>query len=172
MQNVVYTQFLCVFVSVLMKHKKTIYYHCNSASAQASHVTMVHANVSLTFNTVYLQTEKDQITQITNHRQSPLTPSLPWRHLKTTDKSATSETLNCLSSFFALACGKFFIEETHSTERRCRTKKYTVGRCVRASFSPEMSQAGAAKGLIHHLGCMYTSPASQFRCQSRPFAIW
>ena len=61
MQNVEFTHNF-LFVSVLIKHKTTIYYHCNSASTQASHVTMVPTNVSLPFNTVYLQTEKDQIT--------------------------------------------------------------------------------------------------------------
>ena len=39
--------------------------------------------------------------------------------------------------------------ETRSTESRCyRSRKYTVRRCVRAPFSPEILQAGAVKGLI------------------------
>ena len=42
--------------------------------------------------------------------------------------------------------------ETHSNQNRCyRTGKYTVCRRVRASFSPEILQAGAVKGLIYLL---------------------
>ena len=49
--------------------------------------------------------------------------------------------------FFALSCERIFMG-THSTESRCyRTGKYTVCRRVRASFSPEILQAGAAMGL-------------------------
>ena len=49
--------------------------------------------------------------------------------------------------FFALACQLVFIK-THIIESRCvyRTEKYTVCRRVRASFSPEILQAGAVKG--------------------------
>ena len=50
--------------------------------------------------------------------------------------------------FFALASGRDFTT-THSTESRCyRTGKYSVCRHVPASFSPEILQAGAVKGLI------------------------
>jgi len=49
--------------------------------------------------------------------------------------------------FFTLACERIFIK-THGIENRCyRTGKYTVCRLVRASFSPEILQAGAVKGL-------------------------
>ena len=49
--------------------------------------------------------------------------------------------------FFAPACERLFIT-THSTESRCyKTRKYTVCRHVHASFSPEILQAGAVKGL-------------------------
>ena len=49
--------------------------------------------------------------------------------------------------FFALACERTFIK-THSIQnRRYRTETYTVWRRVRASFSPEILQAGAVKGL-------------------------
>ena len=49
--------------------------------------------------------------------------------------------------FFALASEKTFIK-TYITESGCyRIGKYTVYRRVRASFSPEMLQAGAVKGL-------------------------
>ena len=48
--------------------------------------------------------------------------------------------------FFALACERIFFE-THSIKSRCyRTGKYTVCRRVRASFSPEIVQAGAVEG--------------------------
>ena len=81
-----------------------------------------------------------------------LTPSLPWCHFKTTNKSTKFETLNCfcLKFFLALACGKIFIK-TRSIQSRCyRTGKYTVYRRDRASFSPEILQAGAEKGLNIH----------------------
>ena len=49
--------------------------------------------------------------------------------------------------FFALSRERIFVE-THSTGSRCyRTGKYTACMCVRASFSPEVAQAGAVKGL-------------------------
>ena len=42
--------------------------------------------------------------------------------------------------------------KTRNTESRCyRTEKYTVCRCVRASFSPEILQAGEVKGLAKGL---------------------
>ena len=48
---------------------------------------------------------------------------------------------------FALSCERIFIK-THGTESRCyRTGKYTVCRRVRVSFSPEILQALAVKGL-------------------------
>ena len=51
----------------------------------------------------------------------------------------------------ALAGERIFIK-THSTENRCyRTEIYTVWRRVPASFSPEIVQAGAVKGLIVRL---------------------
>ena len=62
--------------------------------------------------------------------------------------------------FFALACERVFIE-THSIESRCyRTGKYTVCRCTCASFSLEILQAGAVKGLISLL-----YPKIHFRAQ-------
>ena len=49
--------------------------------------------------------------------------------------------------FFGLACERIFTK-TQSIENRCyRTKKYTVWRRARASFSPEILHAGAVKGL-------------------------
>ena len=79
-----------------------------------------------------------------------LTPSLSC-HLKTTSKSAKSETLlkpqSIFAFSFALACESIFTNP-HSTENRCyRTRKYTVFRRVRVSFSTEILQAGAVKGL-------------------------
>ena len=59
--------------------------------------------------------------------------------------------------FFALECGKIFIKK-HSIESRCyRTGKYTVCRRYRASFSPEILQSGAVKGLI----ATYTEPSCE-----------
>ena len=50
--------------------------------------------------------------------------------------------------FFALACERIFTQ-THSIESRCyRIEKHTVCRRVRASFSPDLLQAGAVNGLI------------------------
>ena len=49
-----------------------------------------------------------------------LTPSLPWCHLKTTNKNAKFKTLQPLNFvfFFALACERIFIK-THTIESRC-----------------------------------------------------
>ena len=49
--------------------------------------------------------------------------------------------------FFALSCERIFIERHSIGSRWYRTGKYTVCRRVRASFSPEILQAGAVKGL-------------------------
>ena len=56
--------------------------------------------------------------------------------------------LSHLVFFFALACQRIFIQ-THSIESKCviGPENYTVCRRVRASFSPEILQAGAVKGL-------------------------
>ena len=55
--------------------------------------------------------------------------------------------LSLLVFFFAQAREKIFIK-MHSTENRCyRTGKYTVCRRVRASFSPEILQAGTNEGV-------------------------
>ena len=76
-----------------------------------------------------------------------LTPSVPWCYLKTANKSAKFETLNCFCRIFTLSCKRIFIE-THSIESRCyRSGKDTVCRRVRVSFNPKMLQAGAEKGL-------------------------
>ena len=49
--------------------------------------------------------------------------------------------------FFTLACERVFIE-THSIESRCyRPEKWTVCRRVCVSFSPDILQVGAMKGL-------------------------
>ena len=49
----------------------------------------------------------------------------------------------------SLACERTFIIKTYSIEsRRYRTGKYTVCRHVYESFSPEILQAGAVKGLM------------------------
>ena len=47
-----------------------------------------------------------------------LTRSLPWRHLKTTNKSEKSETCKPFCFFFALACERIFIK-TRDIEIRC-----------------------------------------------------
>ena len=50
--------------------------------------------------------------------------------------------------FFELACVRISIK-AHRIENRCYgTRKYTVCHHVRASFSPELLQAGAVKGLM------------------------
>ena len=93
-------------------------------------------------------------------RNACLTPSLPWCHLKTTNKSAKFQTVSVV--FHTLSCERTFIE-TQSSESRCyRSEKYTVCRHVRASFNPEILQAGAVKGLIimtqHNLRIFRVSP--------------
>ena len=45
----------------------------------------------------------------------PLTPSLPWCHLKTTHKSEKFETICLFVFFFALGCERIFIK-THSID--------------------------------------------------------
>ena len=59
--------------------------------------------------------------------------------------------------------------ETHGTESRChRSGTYAVCRLVPASFSPEILQAGAVKGLMYFFQTRFTrfwSPgAGGFRC--------
>ena len=76
-----------------------------------------------------------------------LTLSLPWCHLKMMSNVWNLKPLSHFVSFFALACEKTFIT-AHSIERRCyRTGKYTVCRHVPASFSLDILQARAVKGL-------------------------
>ena len=62
---------------------------------------------------------------------------------------------------FALSCERIFIER-HSIGSRCyRIGKYTVYRRFRASFSPEILQSGAAKGLSFRLwNLLGTGPVS------------
>ena len=50
--------------------------------------------------------------------------------------------------FFALVCERISFKTHRIKNRYYRTGKYTVFRRVRASFSPEILQAGAVKGLI------------------------
>ena len=88
--------------------------------------------------------------------QWTLTPSLPWWwcHFKTTNKTTKSETHFCL--LFRTGMWKDY-HKTHSTKSRCyRTRKYTVCRCDHASFtsfSLDILQAGAVKGLIILYDC-------------------
>ena len=68
--------------------------------------------------------------------------------LEKTNKLQSVKALTVSVFFFALACERIFIE-TRSIENRCyRTGKYTVCKRVSASFSPEILQAGALRGLI------------------------
>ena len=91
-----------------------------------------------------------QVTYICCELPPSLTPSLPWCHLKTTNKEAKFEMLSLFAIFFALACERIFIE-THSTENRFVIRLETILflRRVNASFSPEILQAGAVNGLKH-----------------------
>ena len=95
------------------------------------------------------------VTCVTSCKQW-LTHSLPWCRLKLANENAKFETpkpvfvvvvVVVCCCFFALARERTFTE-TYSIESRCNmTGKYTVYRHVRASFSPEMLQAWAVKGL-------------------------
>ena len=113
----------------------------------------------LTHLLVFKRHWEGRLTSLWRGSHSPpehyLTPSQLWCHLKTTNKSAKFQTHNCFSVFFfffALACEIIFIE-TRSTQSRCySSKKYTVCRRVRASFIPEILQAGAVKRLMI---CLY-----------------
>ena len=80
-----------------------------------------------------------------------LTPSLPSCHLKTTSKREKCETLQ---PCFLLRTGMWncFIK-TRRIESRCviGPEKYAVCRRVRASFRPEIVQAGAVKGTAEYV---------------------
>ena len=76
-----------------------------------------------------------------------LTPSLPWGYLKTTHKSAKFETHKPFCLLFHAGIERISIEMCGIENRCYRTRKYTVCRGIRASFSPEILQAGAVKGL-------------------------
>ena len=70
-----------------------------------------------------------------------------------------------VSVFFTLLCERIFIE-TYSIRSRCyRTGKYTVHRHIHASFSPDILQAGAVKGLI--LKGMYSDFTLQVKVQKQ-----
>ena len=72
-----------------------------------------------------------------------LTFSLPWFHLKTTNKCVKFELFKHFLSSFALTCKRTVLKVIC-----CRTGKYTgFWRHVRAFFSPEILQAGAEKRL-------------------------
>ena len=76
------------------------------------------------------------------------TPSLPWCHFKTTNKSVTLETLNCFCLLFCTGLWKDFHRNTYSTESICYgSGKHTVCRHVRASLSPELLQALGSVGV-------------------------
>ena len=61
-------------------------------------------------------------------------------------ESAKFEIIKPFSFLFGPPFERIFIKR-HSIESRCyRTGKYTVCRRVRASFSPDILQAGAVKG--------------------------
>ena len=78
---------------------------------------------------------------------SILTPSLPWCHLKMTSDSMKYETHKPFIFVFTLAWERIFIK-TLSTESKCyKTGKCTVYRRICRSFSPEIFQAGAVKGV-------------------------
>ena len=68
---------------------------------------------------------------------------------------------------FTLACGRIFIK-THSAENECyRTGKYTVSRHVGASFSTEILQAVAVKGLIFRRGDDESGPEKGIKAVDR-----
>ena len=101
-----------------------------------------------------------------------LTTSLPWCHLKSANKRAKFETLQPFCLLFALVCERIFIK-TYRIESKCvyRTRKDTICRCVRVSFSPEMLEAGSVKGLtvprpfsqLHFAGTLTTKQPRKSR---------
>ena len=97
-----------------------------------------------------------------------LTPLLPWCHFKkTTGNSAKFQTRKPFFSFlfFALACERI-IMKMQNTESGCyRTGKCPVCRHVPASFSPEIVQARAVKGLTL-LFWQWLTVSSVFTCRS------
>ena len=67
----------------------------------------------------------------------------PCKEVSWRKKSEKHEELSSLGRLASCGC----TVETHSIENGCyRTRKYTVCRRVRSSFSPEILQAGAVKG--------------------------
>ena len=84
--------------------------------------------------------------------------------MKTTINVRNLKPLSLFVIFFAQACKRIFIK-THSTESRCyRTGKYTVRRRVRISFSPEILQVSAVKGLT--ISCSRTLFTAKVRSQT------
>ena len=87
-----------------------------------------------------------------------LTHSLPWCHLKTTNNSAKFQNLK------EKGCGRIFMK-TQNIESRCyRTRKYTVCRHVCASFSPEILQAAAVKGLSVYYSAQSSDAVCLLKC--------
>ena len=82
-----------------------------------------------------------------------------------TNKSENLKPLSLFVFFFALALERIFIK-THHTESTCVTGPESILflRRVRASFSPEMLQAGAVKGLIGSVDAsLLGSPLNDFK---------
>ena len=85
-------------------------------------------------------------------KQLQLTPSLPWCHLKTTHKSAKFKPLSLFLFLYFLG-GQSYVKGSPS--KSVELEIDVIGpenilfacRRVRASFSPEILQAAAVKGL-------------------------
>ena len=97
-----------------------------------------------------------------------LTPSLPWRHFKTTNESAKSETLTPFCLPFPTGMWKDFHQNAQHWKQMCyRTWKYTVCRRVHTSFSPEILQAPAVKRLIKICPYNFRSHDAKLWCKQR-----
>ena len=75
--------------------------------------------------------------------------------------------------FFALACERIFIK-THSTESRCVIGPENARACLQGcqcTFSPELLQAGAVKGLIHLVAFFFSLSCSKTGTPFNPFTV-
>ena len=103
---------------------------------------MIHINLNMIFYT-HVEHSPTKTIYIKYYKKK--------KKFKEKKKALQTHTVSVF--FFALACERIFFE-AHNIESRCYTTgKYTVCRRVHASFSPEILQAGAVKGLMVSSSC-------------------
>ena len=98
----------------------------------------------INFHFAYLKTLDFKAIHLTTFWS--LTPSLPWCHLKMANENAKFETLKPSCFLFCTGMWKDFHQNIYHWKHILKAGKYAF-RCIRTSFSPEVLQAGAGKGL-------------------------